>query len=250
MKKKVIAVVLAYNAEKSLENFYKTFPVDLVDDVIIFDDASTDKTLDVAKRLDLRVCSNKFNLGYGGNLKRALSTCLKEGADIIVDLHADGEYLADAVPLGIAEMEAGADLVLGDRFDSKRGALQGGMFIWKYFPIKFLNFLCAVVLKTSKLDFHTGFRVYSRKLLETANYTNNSNGFIFSFEIIVQCIYHGLRLTKVPVETWYRGQKRGAKLSFCFTYFLKTLRLLLLFLLARCGLRTKYFSRLVDKAVV
>ena len=185
MKKKVIALLLAYNAEKSLENFYKTFPAGLVDDVIVFDDASTDRTIDVAKRLGLKFYRNKFNLGYGGNLKRALSTCLEEGADIIIDIHPDGEYVADVIPSAISAMEAGADLVLGNRFLSTRDVLPNGMFIWKYFVIKSLNHLCAVTLKTHRLDFHTGFRVYSRKLLKTVNYIDNNSGFLFSFEILI-----------------------------------------------------------------
>ena len=111
--------------------------------------------------------------------------------------------------------------------------------------IKFLNHLCAVTLKTDRLDFHTGFRVYSRKLLKTVNYIDNNSGFLFSFEIIVQCIYHHLRLAEVPIKTLYRGSKRGASLKFCIIYFLGTLSLLTHFLFNRYGLRTERFSRLI-----
>ena len=245
VKKKVIALLLAYNAEKTLENFYKAFPRSLVDEIIVFDDASSDQTVDVAKRLKLRVYRNRCNLGYGGNLKRALSICLEEGADIIVDIHPDGEYGTNVLPSAISKMKDGADLVLGNRFRSTKGTLQSGMFIWKYVVIKFLNYSCAVVLKTSGIDFHTGFRVYSRRLLKTANYIDNNSGFLFSFEIIVQCIYHHLRLEHVPVETHYSGSKRGASLKFCVIYVLQTLGVLAHIVLNKFGVQTKRISRLI-----
>jgi len=245
VKKKVIALLLAYNAEKTLEKFCKTIPRSLVDEIIVFDDASSDQTVDVAKRLRLRVYRNKCNLGYGGNLKRALSICLEEGADIIVDIHPDGEYGTNVLPSAISKMKDGADLVLGNRFRSTKGTLQSGMFIWKYVVIKFLNYLCAVVLKTSGIDFHTGFRVYSRRLLKTANYIDNNSGFLFSFEIIVQCIYHHLRLEHVPVETHYSGSKRGASLKFCVIYVLQTLGILAHIVLNKFGVQTNRISRLI-----
>ena len=245
MKKKVIALLLAYNAEKTLENFYKAFPHSLVDEIIVFDDASSDQTVDIAKRLRLRVYRNNYNLGYGGNLKRALSICLEEGADIIVDIHPDGEYGTNVLPSAISKMKDGADLVLGNRFRSTKGALQSGMFIWKYVVIKLLNYLCRVVLKTSATDFHTGFRVYSRKLLKKANYIDNNSGFLFSFEIIIQCLYHHLRLEHVPVETHYSGSKRGATLKFAVVYTLQTLGILAHIVLNKLGIKTNRIARLI-----
>ena len=141
-------------------------------------------------------------------------------------------------------MNDGADLVLGNRFRATKGALQSGMFIWKYVMIKFLNYLCRVVLKTSATDFHTGFRVYSRKLLKTANYIDNNSGFLFSFEIIIQCLYHHLRLEHVPVETYYSGSKRGATLKFAVIYTLQTLGILAHIVLNKLGIQTNRIARL------
>ena len=241
-KAKVIAVFIALNAGKTLEGFVGAFPRKLVDEMILVDDASDDGTFELAKALKLTAYKNPQRLGYGGNLKRALVLALKHGADIVVDIHPDFEYKPSAVPKALDKAKRGADLVLGNRFFSWSAPLSGGMRIWKIVPILVLNKIDKLILGLKVDDFHQGFRVYSRKLLSQVDFRNNSNDYLFSYEIIAQAAYKGLKIDQVPVETSYRGKKRGASLANSIKYSLGTVKVRVLYLLARLGMRTKLFK--------
>ena len=239
---KIVAILLSYNAADTLERFCEQIPFTLFSDVILFDDASSDETVKIARKLGLEVYTNSTNLGYGGNIKVAIKTVLSQGADIIIDIHPDGEYGVATIPDGILKIKNGADLVLGNRFRSRKGPLRSGMFVWKYVVIVILNSLHSMVLGTRKIDFHTGFRVYSRNLFESVKFEENSNSFVFSFELIAQCIHHNLKLEDVPVETFYKGKKRGATLKHIVIYSLRTFITLITFKLARFGLTSRIYK--------
>ncbi len=242
-KKKIFAIFIAYNAEKTLEKFYKNFPKKLFDKVILVDDASKDNTYALAKKLKITSYNNSHNLGYGGNLKRALNIGLEMGGDVFVDIHPDGEYISSAIPLALREINEGKLLVLGNRFYKNNKPLKNGMYLWKYIPIRILNSFDSLFLNLRVKDFHQGFRVYTRELLENINFNNNSQGFLFSFEIIAQAAFWEMPVAQVPVKTKYTGKKRGATLRKSIIYTLGTFKVLFQFLLAKIGMVPKIFRK-------
>ncbi len=246
-KKKIIALFIAYNASKTLKKFYQEFPKHLFDEIILVDDASKDDTFRVAKKLGINSFKNPVNLGYGGNLKRAMQLGLQYKGDIFVDIHPDGEYQTSTIPQAIKLMQGGADLVLGNRFTSFSGPVKNGMYFWKLFPLKFLNVIDNMVLGINISDFHQGFRLYSRKLLETINFNENSNSYLFSFELITQAAFHKAKIDQVPVETNYKGKKRGASLKSSIIYSLGTFKILALYILAKMSYKTKIYKKELKK---
>lgn len=238
---KIIAIFIAYNAAKTLKKFYHNFPKELVNEIILVDDASLDGTYELAKKLGITSYRNPVNLGYGGNMKRALDLALDVGADIIIDIHPDGEYKPSAIPQALKEISSGSEFILGNRFKTLDNPLKSGMHFWKWIPIRLLNFIDKVILGVNLDDFHQGFRVYSRKMLEKINYQANSNSYLFSFELITQAVYHRIKIAQVPVETSYTGKKRGASLKNSINYSLGTFKVLALFILAKLGFKINLF---------
>lgn len=239
---KIVAVFIAYNAASTFETFYAHFPKQLFDDIILVDDASRDNTYEIAKRLGVHAYRNKVNLGYGGNMKRAISIALNLGADVLVDIHPDGEYLPSCIPAALQKIAVGAELVLGNRFQTATSPLNSGMYIWKILPIWILNKLAQWGLQSKISDMHQGFRVYTREMLNKIAFENDSNNYLFSFELIAQAVYKKIPIAEVPVETHYSGEKRGASLKHSIIYTLGTLKVLGLFLLAKLGIKTKLFA--------
>lgn len=241
-KPKIIVFFLAYNAAKTLRKFYKDFPKNLVDEIILVDDASKDNTFGLAKRLGIISYKNPVNLGYGGNLKRAFSIALKRGADILIDIHPDGEYSPSAIPDAIKKIKEGCLFVLGNRFTSLTKPIKSGMYIWKMIPIRMLNSLDSLIFGVKIKDFHQGFRVYTKSMLNRINYRENSNDYLFSFELIAQAVFNNIKIAQVPVETNYTGSKRGASLKNSIKYSLGTFTILFLFVLAKLGFKSRIFQ--------
>ncbi len=237
------AIFIAYNAEHTLEQFYREFPKECVESIILVDDASKDRTFELAQKLGIQSYRNPVNLGYGGNMKRALSLSEEQGVDIIIDLHPDGEYDPSAIPQAIEEMAKGGDFVLGNRFTKSTHPLKSGMYFWKVLPILFLNALARRVLNLKLDDLHQGFRVYSKRLLSEIDYKSNSDGYLFSFEIIAQAVHANLKIVQVPVKTRYEGKKRGASLKSSIVYSLGVFKILLLFLVAKTGFQNRLFKK-------
>lgn len=245
-KSKIVAVFIALNAQKTLEKFYQEFPKDLVDEIILFDDHSDDLTFKLAKKLGIKAKRNNHRLGYGGNIKLALRTAIRNGADIIIDLHPDGEYKPSAISAALKKVEEGTNLVLGNRFTKKTWPTKSGMRVWKVIPILMLNLIDRVVLKIDIHDFHQGFRVYTKPLLESINFENNSNGYLFSFELIAQAIFYNFKIAEVPVVTHYTGKKRGASLKSSINYTWGTFLVLFEYYLARLGFKSSLFRKKIQ----
>lgn len=239
--KHIGAIFIAYNAERTLAKFYQEFPRSLVQTMILVDDASQDGTYELAKNLGIQAYKNPINLGYGGNMKRALRMARELGMDVIVDLHPDGEYDSSAIPAALQAVENGCDFVLGNRFTGLCAPLRSGMLLWKMVPIVALNLLARLVLNARITDLHQGFRVYTRRMLDHIDYEGNSNGFLFSFELIAQAIFANLRIGQVPVKTRYAGKKRGASLKHSVYYSIGVLKVCMLFLAAKLGVRSGLF---------
>jgi len=240
---KIVAIFIAYNAETTLEEFWHSFPKELFHEMILVDDASQDQTFALAQKLGIQSYRNHINRGYGGNLKRALDIALQNGAEIIVDIHPDGEYRTSAMVPALRAIAQGSEFVLGNRFSDFRTPLQNGMYVWKLFPIILLGLLCKMVLRLPIDDYHQGFRVYTRTLLEKVNYKANADDYRFSFQLLAQAAFHHVKVRQVPVEVRYTGNKRGASLKNSILYSFQTLEVLCVFLLARLGFPSKIFQK-------
>ncbi len=180
MKSKVIVVMPAYNAEKTLQKTYQDIPKKGVDEVIVVDDDSQDKTVAIAKKLGLPVFVHQKNLGYGGNQKTCYKEALKRGGKIIVMIHPDYQYDATLTLELIRPIQSGRfDIMLGSRIRSRQEALKGGMPLYKYLGNRFLTLLENVILGLNLSEYHTGFRAYKASVLRTLPFSSFSNDIIF-----------------------------------------------------------------------
>jgi glycosyltransferase involved in cell wall biosynthesis len=207
---KVIVVMPAYNAAKTLKITYEGIPHLSVDQIILVDDGSTDKTLEIARDLNLTVFVHTRNFGYGANQKTCYTEALREGADIVVMLHPDYQYDPTLLPEILAPIKSGqADIVLGSRFLSGSTVKQG-MPWWKFLANVFLTKLENWTLGLRLSEYHTGYRAYSRRVLEDIPFTLNSDKFVFDQEMLVQAAHLGFRIKEVPVPTKYFPEASNA----------------------------------------
>src|ERR1044071_17344 len=198
---RIIAIILAYNCGSMLGRAYEKIPKDLVDDILVMDDGSKDNTSEVARGLGLKVFRHEPNRGYGGNLKQGLLQARNLGADYVVEIHGDGgQFHPSALVPALDLMKKDVQLILGSRFQHPMQALRNGMPLIRFVANRFLSFFDRLVLRLPLTEFHTGFRIYGKKLLNTIPYEKNSNDYLFSFEIIAQAAYYRLPVGEVPVE--------------------------------------------------
>ncbi len=237
----VVVVMPAYNAAKTLERTYHDIPHATVDHVILVDDVSQDETVEVARRLGLQVVIHVQNRGYGGNQKTCYLEALKAGADVVVMLHPDYQYDSTRIPQLIAPILAGEyDMMLGSRLLRENATtgnptLQGGMPIWKYLANRFLTISENLVLGQHLSECHTGFRAYSRHLLETIPFLINSDDFVFDTEMIVQTVAFGFRIGEIAVPTRYFDEASSVNFQRSVTYGLATLNVLRRYLMHKSG---------------
>jgi len=223
---KIVVVMPAYNAAKTLKITYDAIPRQDIDQVILVDDGSTDRTLEIARELGLTVFVHTRNFGYGANQKTCYTEALKEGADIVVMLHPDYQYDPTLVPDVVAPIKAGeADIVLGSRFLSG-STMKQGMPWWKFIGNKFLTALENWTLGLHLSEYHTGYRAYSRKVLEEIPFSLNSDKFVFDQEFMVQAAHFGFRIKEVPVPTKYFAEASKASFVDSTIYGLSILVLL------------------------
>jgi glycosyltransferase involved in cell wall biosynthesis len=233
---RLTAVIMTYNCAHLLPKAYHKIPKDLVDDILVVDDGSKDDAAGAAKALGLECHRNPVNLGYGGNLKAGLEKALARGADYVVEVHGDGQFdpstLREAMPLILA----GTDFIMGSRFVVPGRARQNGMPLPRFLANRALSAVDRLVLGLPFTEFHSGFRVYSRRLLETVPWKSNSNDYLFSFQIIAQAAYAGLKVGEVPVEADYIGDHTSVGGYGASLYALQTFAVLAQYLMARGGL--------------
>lgn len=233
MRERVIVVMPAYNAAKTLERTYNDLPKEVVDKVILVDDVSQDETVEVARQLGLDVIVHIQNRGYGGNQKTCYLKALEDGADIVVMLHPDYQYDSTRVPDLIRPIQEGkADMVLGSRFLSG-GTLAGGMPIYKYISNRFLTIVENIVLGQHLSECHTGFRAYSRRMLETIPFLLNSDNFVFDTEVIAQAVAFGFRIAEIGVPTRYFKEASSVNFKNSVIYGLSTLAVMVRYLLTK-----------------
>jgi glycosyltransferase involved in cell wall biosynthesis len=227
----------AYNAALTIKATLDDIDLEQVQEVILVDDCSTDNTAEVATSLGITTIRHTTNTGYGGNQKTCYRTALEHGADIVVMIHPDYQYDARALPAMVTFMQLGTcDVVLGSRIRTRREALQGGMPLWKYLANRFLTFTENLVLGQNVGDFHTGLRAYTREVLETIPYEENSDDFVFDTQFLVQAVRFGFKIGDVPVPARYFAEASSINLKRSTRYGLGTLGMLGSFVLWKIGL--------------
>ena len=226
-KAKVVVVMPAYNAARTLHMTYAELPRDVVDLVIVVDDGSSDETIQIARKLGLELFVHDRNYGYGANQKTCYVEALKAGADIIVMVHPDYQYDPTLLPQIIKPIQDGkADVVLGSRLLGGN-AMRQGMPWWKYISNRFLTALENHVFGLTLSEYHTGYRAYCRDALESVNLEMNSDNFIFDQEIMAQFVELRLRIAEAPVPTRYFPQASSASFVQSSVYGLSILWLLM-----------------------
>jgi glycosyltransferase involved in cell wall biosynthesis len=235
--KKTFVVLPAYNAALTLEKTYSEIPFDIVDDVILVDDSSSDNTIEVGKKLGIKnIILHEKNKGYGGNQKTCYTKALELGADIVVMLHPDYQYTPRLIPAMVSIIGSGLyPVVFGSRILGK-SALTGGMPVYKYFSNRFLTFFQNVLLNQKLTEYHTGYRAYSAEVLRKVNYERNSDDFIFDNEMIALIFFNGFEIAEVTCPTKYFEGASSINFGRSLKYGFGVLRVSILYFLTRTGI--------------
>jgi glycosyltransferase involved in cell wall biosynthesis len=242
---KTITVVLpAYNAEKTLEKTYREIPFDIVDHVILVDDRSRDRTPEVAKELGIRdVIIHAENKGYGGNQKTCYDKAMEIKSDIVVMLHPDYQYSPMLIHSMCYLIANGVyEVVLGSRILGK-GALKGGMPIYKYIANRFLTLFQNILMNQKLSEYHTGYRAFSRNVLEKVKYRLNSDDFVFDNQMLAQIFYAGYEIAEITCPTRYFDEASSINISRSIRYGLGVLGVSISYALQKTGIfKFKIFS--------
>jgi glycosyltransferase involved in cell wall biosynthesis len=243
---KVVVVMPAYNAARTLHMTYAALPHDVVDLVILVDDGSKDETARIARELGLELFVHDRNYGYGANQKTCYREALRAGASIVVMVHPDYQYDPTLLPEIIRPIQEGkADVVLGSRLLDALHPMRQGMPWWKYYSNRFLTGLENLAFGLKLSEYHTGYRAFRREVLEALNLQMNSDKFIFDQEIIAQIVSLGFRIAEVPVPTRYFAQASSASFAASTRYGFSILWVLLRYRMHRAGiLRQRMFDSL------
>lgn len=242
--KKVIVIMPAYNAEKTLKMTYSEVYRNIVDEVILVDDNSSDNTKEIAKSLNLTLIEHNKNKGYGGNQKTCYTAALQADADIVIMLHPDYQYTPKLVP-AIASMLAFGeyDAVIASRFIGK-GALEGGMPFYKFLANRFLTSFQNLLIGERLNEYHTGFRGFTREILETLPLKDCSDDFIFDNEMLALIVYKNYKIGQISCPTKYFPEASSINLMRSCKYGLGVLQISVLFVLAKLGIyKSKIFKR-------
>lgn len=235
-KSKIIVVMPAYNAEKTIQKTYNDIPKKIVDETIVVDDDSSDMTVVIAKKLKLPVIVHPKNLGYGGNQKTCYKEALRHGATIIVMIHPDYQY--DATLTGeIVKpiLDNRVDIMLGSRIRSRNEALEGGMPLYKYIGNRFLTAIENIILGINLSEYHTGFRAYKSEVLKNINIDSFSNDFVFDQEILVASVAHNYKIGEIAVPVRYFKEASSINFLRSVKYGLGILVLLVEFIIYKLG---------------
>jgi len=246
--KRICAVLPAYNAEKTIQKTIDEIDKNIVDDIIVVDDASRDETRAITKTLGVKYAFHKENHGYGGNQKTCYALALASHADVVVMLHPDYQYdprlfasLAGMVASGVYDV-ALASRILG------RGALRGGMPVYKYVSNRALTFFQNVLLGLKLSEYHTGYRAFSRRVLETLPLLANSDDFIFDNQMLAQCHMHGFDMSEISCPTKYFPEASSINFRRSLKYGFGTLKVSLDFRLSKMGLGTPAYLQVENNA--
>lgn len=234
--KKIVVILPAYNAAKTLEKTYNEIPFEFVDDLVLVDDASRDDTAEVAKRLGILTVVHPYNRGYGGNQKTCYKTALDLGADIVVMLHPDYQYTPRLIPAISSMIAYGEfDAVLASRILGV-GALKGGMPLYKFVANRLLTLIENILLGQKLSEYHTGYRAFSREVLERLPLELNSDDFVFDNQMLAQVVWFGYRIGEVSCPTKYFNDASSINFRRSVVYGFAVLRTAFHYRLCKLGL--------------
>jgi glycosyltransferase involved in cell wall biosynthesis len=237
VKPKVVVVMPAYNAEKTVARTVSDIPPGSVDQILLVDDCSKDETVKVARDLGLRVIEHSKNRGYGGNQKTCYRAALEAGADLVVMIHPDYQYDARLVPYMTGLLQDNiCDVVLGNRIRTRREALRGGMPVYKYLSNRLLTVAENLLMGQNLGEWHSGLRGYTRRVLETIPWERNSEDFVFDCQFLVQAAAFGFRIGDIPAPARYFEEASSINFQRSVRYGLESLRSVLQYQLHRTGL--------------
>jgi glycosyltransferase involved in cell wall biosynthesis len=236
---KIVVVMPAYNAAATIEKTFNEIPFDIVDEVILTDDASNDNTLEVAKKIGIKhIFSHQKNKGYGGNQKTCYDAALNLHADIIIMIHPDYQYTPKLIRAMASLISEGVyDVVIGSRILGK-GALSGGMPMYKYFFNRVLTFVQNILMGQKLSEYHSGYRAFKSTAILKTNYTKNSDDFVFDNQILAQIIYNGYEIAEITCPTRYEKDSSSINFSRSLKYGLGCMQTALLFFLAKRNIYT------------
>ena len=238
MNPKVVVVMPAYKAAATLQKTMRDIPQSLAEHIVLVDDSSKDGTVEIAKGLGLRVIVHNRNRGYGGNQKTCYDEARKLGADIVIMIHPDYQYDGSLAPLFVEIIKKGVcDIVLGSRVRTRRECLASGMPLYKYFANRLLTLSENLVTGENLAEWHTGYRAYSRKVLETVPYHRNSDGFVFDTQFLFQATYFKFKIGDLPVPCRYMSEASSINLSHSILYGLGTLKTMFQYVLHKLHLK-------------
>jgi len=233
---KLVVVMPAYNAEKTLRQTYHELPHEYVDDIILVDDASQDQTAQISSELKIHTIIHRENMGYGANQKTCYREALRQGADIVVMIHPDYQYSPRLVTAMASMVASGHyDIVLGSRILGG-GALAGGMPLYKYVANRFLTLVENVALGVKLSEFHTGYRAFSRRVLEILPLEKNSDKYVFDNEMLAQAVYFGFKIGEISCPTKYFEEASSINFSRSVFYGMGVLGTAMKFMLQKAGL--------------
>lgn len=243
--KKVAVIMPAYNAGKTLEKTYREIPLDIVDEVILTDDRSTDDTVALAKKLGINhVIVHEVNRGYGGNQKSCYNKALEVGADIIIMVHPDYQYTPQLiVPMVSLIANEVYPCVIASRILGK-GALKGGMPRYKWIANRFLTFYQNFWMRQKLSEYHTGYRAYSREVLEGINYNDNSEDFVFDNQFLAQILYKGHEIAEITCPTKYFEEASSINFKRSSVYGLGVMKVSMQYFFSKLGMKAKIFKNL------
>ncbi len=236
--KKIVVVMPAYNAEKTLENTYGEIPFEIVDDVVLVDDASSDRTSELARSMGIKTIVHENNLGYGGNQKSCYRAALGLGADIVIMVHPDYQYTPKLIPAMASMIAYGEfDAVLASRILGT-GAREGGMPLYKSISNRFLTLFENLLLGHKLSEYHTGYRAFSREILERLPLDKNSNDFVFDNQMLAQIIWFGYRIGELTCPTKYFEDASSINFRRSVIYGLGVLKTAVQFRLNKWGIHS------------
>jgi glycosyltransferase involved in cell wall biosynthesis len=237
LKSKAIIVMPAYNAATTLEKTVKDIPEGFADEIILVDDSSQDETVAIARRLGLTVIIHNENKGYGANQKTCYDEALRRDADIIIMIHPDYQYASSLVPLFGELIEKGiCDIVLGSRVRTRKECLDSGMPLYKYISNRLLTILENLITGQNLSEWHTGYRAYSREVLEKIPFHENSNDFVFDSQFLIQAVYFGFKIGDLPVPCRYMSEASAIGFTRSVVYGIGTIKAVFQFILQKLHL--------------
>lgn len=247
--KKIVVVLPAYQAERTLETTYREIPMDIVDEVVIVDDNSADKTVDVARQIGIKhIIQHPENKGYGGNQKSCYNRALELGADIVVMLHPDYQYTPRLIPSMVHIISNDIyPVVMGSRILG-RGARIGGMPVYKYYANRILTLIQNLLLRQKLSEYHTGYRAFSAEVLRAVDYNNNSNDFVFDNQMLSQIFMAGFEIGEITCPTKYFDEASSINFRRSVKYGMGVLKTSIIHYLHRKGIiRSKLYQEPIIK---